>query len=81
MKQVALGFRAHSGWTALVAIALEEGSPHVLLRERAHLVKTFTYEFRQPYHTAKVRSSAEARDFVLRVRSEARSLAWNAQGL
>jgi len=78
MKQVALGFRAHSGWTALVAIALEEGSPRVLLRERPHLVKTFTYEFRQPYHTAKKRSLAEARDFVSGVRSEARSLAWDA---
>lgn len=78
MKQVALGFRSHSGWTALVAIALEKDSPHVLLRERAHLVKAFTYEFRQPYHTAKQRSSAEARDFVSRVRSEARDLAWHA---
>jgi hypothetical protein len=78
MKQVALGFRAHSGWTALVAIALEEGSPHVLLRERPHLVKTFTYEFRQPYHTAKKRSSAEAYDFVSSVRTEARGLAWEA---
>jgi len=78
MKQAALGFRAHSGWTALVAIALEEGSPLVLLRDRPHLVKTFTYEYRQPYHTAEKRSSAEAHDFVLRVRSEARSLAWDA---
>ena len=78
MRQVALGFRAHSGWTAFVAIALEEGHPQVLLRERPHLVKTFNYEFRQPYHTAKKRSSAEARDFVSRVRAEARSLAWQA---
>jgi hypothetical protein len=78
MKQVALGFRAHSGWTALVAIALDEGSPLVLLRERPHLVQAFTYEYRQPYHTAQKRSSAEALDFVSRVRSEARILAWNA---
>jgi hypothetical protein len=78
MKQVALGFRAHSGWTALVAISLEEGSPHVLLRERVHLVKTFAYEFRQPYHTAKKRSPSGGRDFVLRVRTEARSLARDA---
>ena len=78
MKQVALGFRAHSGWTALVAIALEEGSPRVLLRERPHLVKAFTYEFRQPYHTAKKGSSAEAHDFVSSVRTEARGLAWEA---
>ena len=79
MKQVALGFRVHSGWTALVAIALDEsGCPHVIFRERPHLVKDFTYEYRQPYHTAKKRSSAEALDFVLRVRSEARILASNA---
>jgi len=77
MKQVALGFRAHSGWTALVAVALDDNSPRVLLRERPYLVKTFTYEFRQPYHTAQKRSSAEALDFVSRVRSEARILAWN----
>ena len=79
MKQVALGFRVHSGWTALVAIALDEGgSPRVLLRERPHLVKAFTYEYRQPYHTAQKRSSAEALGFVLRMRSEARILASNA---
>jgi len=78
MKQVALGFRAHSGWTALVAIALEDGSPGVLLRERPHLVKTFTYEFRQPYHTAKKGSPANAQVFIARVRSEARSLARQA---
>jgi hypothetical protein len=76
MKHAALGFRAHSGWTALVAISLEEGSPLVLLRERPHLVKTFTYEFRQPYHTAEKRSPAEARGFISSVRAEARGLAY-----
>jgi hypothetical protein len=76
MKQVALGLRAHSGWTALVALTLEQGVPQVLLRERPHLVKTFTYEFRQPYHTARKGSPDEAREFISRVRSEARSLAW-----
>jgi hypothetical protein len=78
MKHVALGFRVHSGWTALVAIALEDGSPHVLLRGRPQLVKTFTYEFRQPYHTAKRGSPANAQEFISCVRTEARSLAWQA---
>lgn len=76
MKHAALGFRAHSGWTALVAMSLEEGSPLVLLRERPHLVKTFTYEFRQPYHTAEKKSLVEAREFISRVRAEARGLAY-----
>jgi hypothetical protein len=76
MKHAALGFRAHSGWTALVAMSLEEGSPLVLLRERPHLVKAFTYEFRQPYHTAEKKSLLEAREFISRARAEARRLAY-----
>jgi len=76
MKHAALGFRAHSGWTALVGISLEEGFPLVLLRERPRLVKTFTYEFRQPYHTAKKRLPAEARSFISLMRAEARQLAY-----
>src|SRR6201996_3505819 len=75
MKQAALGFRVHSGWTALVALSLEGGSTRVLLRERPHLVKTFTYEFRQPYHTAEKRPPAEARDVIAHAQAEARRLA------
>jgi hypothetical protein len=75
MRQAALGFRAHSGWTALVAISLDEGSPRVLLRERPRLVETFTYEFRQPYHTAEKMPPAAARAFISRAQAEARRLA------
>jgi hypothetical protein len=78
MKHAAVGFRVHSGWTALVAISLEDGSPQVLLRQRPHLVKTFTYEFRQPYHSAEKRPPAEGRSFILTVRTEARRLAYQA---
>lgn len=77
MKPAALGFRAHSGWTALVAVALEEGFPVPLLRERPHLVRTFTFEFRQPYHTA-AKKPGEAGPFIARVRSEAEALAAQA---
>jgi hypothetical protein len=76
MKHAAVGFRAHSGWTALVAISLEDGSPLVLMRQRPHLVKTFTYEFRQPYHSAEKRSPAEARSIIARVSTDARCLAY-----
>jgi hypothetical protein len=78
MNQAALGFRAHSGWTSLVAIALEDGSPMVVLRQRPHLVKVFTFEFRQPYHTAEKVPSAEARGVISRIRTEARGLAYKA---
>jgi hypothetical protein len=76
MKHAALGFRAHSGWTALVAISLQEDFPIVILRERRHLVKTFTFEFRQPYHTAGKRPPSEAHGFIVRVRAEARRLSY-----
>ncbi len=77
-KQAALGFRVHSGWTALVAVCLEKGAPVVLARQRVHLVETFTYEFRQPYHTAEKMLLGQAREFILRMQAEARRLAYRA---
>lgn len=78
MNQAALGFRAHSGWTSLVAIALEDSSPIVLLRQRPHLVKIFTYEFRQPYHTAEKVPRSESRGVISRIQAEARGMAYSA---
>jgi len=78
MKRAAVGFRVHSGWAAMVAVAVADGEPVVLARERIHLVKTFRYKFRQPYHTAKMMSAARAGAFVARVRSQARRLAARA---
>jgi hypothetical protein len=78
MKQAAVGFRVHSGWAALVTVSLEKGFPTVLARERVHLVETFTYEFRQPYHTAKKMPFDKGRDFIARVKSEARRFAHGA---
>lgn len=75
MKEAAVGFRVHSGWAAVVAVSLEKGAPAVLERKRAHLVKTFSYTFRQPYHTAEKMPLAEARKFVAQVQTEARQLA------
>jgi hypothetical protein len=77
-KQAALGFRAHSGWTALIAVCVDRGSPAVLARRRVHLVETFTYEFRQPYHTAKKMPPDEGREFISRMQEEARRLAYRA---
>lgn len=78
MRQVALGFRVHSGWTALVALTLDQGLPQVLLRQRPHLVSTYTYEFRQPYHTAETATASEARSVISHARSDARRLAYQA---
>jgi len=78
MKSAALGFRVHSGWTSLIALALENNQPIVLTRQRPHLVATFSYTFRQPYHTAEKMALAEVRTFLDQQRSEARKLALEA---
>jgi len=78
MKPAALGFRVHSGWTALVAVSLDNDSPQVLLRQRPHLVKSFTREFRQPYHAVEKKLLAQAEAFIARVKSEAGEIASQA---
>jgi len=77
-KQAAVGFRVHSGWAAAVAVCVEKGAPVVLARQRVHLVDTFTYEFRQPYHTAEKMLDGQALEFISRMRAEARRLAYRA---
>ncbi len=78
MKKAAAGFRVHSGWTALVAVSVEKGVPVVLSRQRLQLVETFSYKFRQPYHTAERLRREDAAKFISGVRTEAESLAHNS---
>jgi hypothetical protein len=78
MKPAALGFRVHSGWTSLIALALENNQPIILARQRPHLVATFSYIFRQPYHTAEKMDLAEAQTFLDQQRREARKLSLEA---
>ncbi len=78
MKKAAVGFRVHSGWSAVVAVSLEKAVPIVLRRQRAELVKTFSYTFRQPFHTAEKMDFAEAGKFVAGIRTEAEGLAYQA---
>jgi hypothetical protein len=75
VKQAAVGFCVHSGWSAVVAVYLEKGSPAVFERERVHLVEAFTYRFRQPYHTAQKMPLSEAREFIAKVRATAGNVA------
>ena len=78
MKEAAVGFRVHSGWTAAVVVTIEKGAPSVVAKQRPHLVETFSYALRQPYHTAEKMAIGEAREFVARVQEEARHLAYRA---
>jgi hypothetical protein len=78
MKRAAVGFRVHSGWSALVTVSLENDVPRVVSRERVHLVGTFIYKFRQPYHTAGRMPLEKARAFVDASLVEAKRLAGSA---
>ena len=78
MQSAAIGFRAHSGWASLVALTLIDGVAMILSRRRVHLVETFTYTFRQPYHTGEKMPLDEAKAFISGVSSEAKRLALRA---
>jgi hypothetical protein len=75
MKSATLGFRVHSGWAVAVMLYGPLDSPLVIDRRRIQLVKTFTYTYRQPYHTAKKMPRKDATKFVASVRAEATRLA------
>jgi hypothetical protein len=58
----------------MVAVSLEDGTPVVLHRRKLLLVRTFSYTFRQPYHTAEKMPLSDAAEFVRGVETESREL-------
>jgi hypothetical protein len=78
MKNAAVGFRVHSGWSALVAVSLGGREPVVLRRGRVELVEAFPREFKQPYHSAEKMPFEEGREFISNVKKEAERLACRA---
>jgi hypothetical protein len=75
LQRALVGFRVHSGWAAMVAVALEKTGPVVLVRRKLQLVKTFDFTFRQPYHTAEKMEPADAARFIQGMEKESRELA------
>jgi hypothetical protein len=53
MVDVALGFRAHSGWAAMVAVAAAGDALTVVARQRVALVDPAAAWAMQPYHAAE----------------------------
>ena len=70
-----IGLRVHSGWAAAVAICGPVKAPVVVDRRKLQLVRTFSYTYRQPYHTAERMELADARSFICGVQSDAKRLA------
>ena len=75
----ALGFRAHSGWAAVVAIAGPPCSPRVVDRRRIELADPAIPASKQPYHAAEGLDLKAAEEVVRRSTEDARRLA--RQGL
>jgi hypothetical protein len=60
----ALGFRAHSGWAAVVVLAGSAPFPKVVDRRRIELVKLGTLGGVQPYHAARELPFVQAEQFI-----------------
>src|SRR4029453_14594462 len=73
---VALGFKAHSGWAALVVLGQEGRDLVVTDRRRIELADPADGEWaRQPYHAAEGEPSAKAKQIVERGIATARRMA------
>lgn len=79
MTPAAVGFRAHSGWTAFVVVgssmlAGRGRAPTVLDRGRIELVERDARWFKQPYHAAAGMKLKGAEEFLRRCAKQARLL-------
>ena len=71
--KIAAGFKAHSGWAALVVIGSSNGGFVVVDRRRIELVDEAWAK--QPYHAAEDLPAAEARNLVQRGIDSAHAIA------
>lgn len=63
-NNAALGFRAHSGWAAAVALAGSPRSPEVIDRRRISLIEPGSPGGVQPYHAARTMNLPKAEEFI-----------------
>lgn len=63
-NSAALGFRAHSGWAAAVALGGSPWSPEVLDRRRIMLIEPGSPGGFQPYHVARTMDLPKAEEFI-----------------
>ena len=76
--RTALGFRAHSGWAALVAVAGTIDAAQVLDRRRIIIADPEMPGSKQPYHAAAELAFPEAEALVRRAVESSRGLAVEA---
>ena len=74
MLRAALGFRAHSGWAAMVILECSS-EPEVIERRRVELVDRRIRGSEQPYHAATEMKLADAEKFLERCATTALAMA------
>jgi len=77
-RQAAIGFRAHSGWAALVAVVGSLDAPEVIARRRIEIADPSIRGSKQPFHAAEPMEIAEARKHIARCTSSTRRLSREA---
>ena len=60
MIKAAIGLRAHSGWAALVSLAMHGGTPSVISRKRIVIADPALPGSKQPYHFVEEMSLSDA---------------------
>ncbi|MGO9259443.1 MAG: hypothetical protein ACLQU1_24485 [Bryobacteraceae bacterium] len=78
LKRAGLGFRAHSGWAALVALGGSPATPSVLRRGRIELCTRGVHREGQPYHAAAEMKPEDAQAFLDECARTASSMAHSA---
>jgi hypothetical protein len=76
--RIALGFRSHSGWAALVAVAGTIDAPRVLERRKIVIADPEMPGSKQPYHAAAELPFPEGEALVRRAIESSRALALEA---
>lgn len=76
--RTALGFRAHSGWAAMVAVAGTIDAPQVLERRRIVIAHPQIAGSKQPYHAAAGLPFPEAEPLIRKAIESSRALGLEA---
>ncbi len=78
LQPAALGFRAHSGWVAVVAVGGSPASPTVVDRRRVEIADPKIRGSKQPFHAAEPLLLKEAERLIQRCTESTRLLALSA---
>ena len=76
--RVALGFRAHSGWAAMVTVTGTMDAPRIVERRRIVIADPETPDSKQPYHAAAELPIVKAEALLSKSVQSSRALALDA---